>query len=139
MSHKNSIREPAISQYDVYNGGILKPINTENLLDNPIAIDQLLNDHNSLTKEIKNLQDENLQLKSELEFQRTSPFIAIFATFVNISGTIISGYGVNLLSTDKKTEGAWIIIIVGALLVIAGSLMTVLYRWVRGWFNQSVN
>lgn len=139
MSHKNSIREPAISQYDVYNGGILKPINTENLLDNPIAIDQLLNDHNSLTKEIKNLQDENLQLKSELEFQRTSPFIAIFATFVNISGTIISGYGVNLLSTDKKTEGAWIIIIVGALLVIAGSLMTVLYRWARGWFNQSVN
>ena len=136
MKINNSIKEPAISQYDVYNGGSLKPINTENLLNNPIAIDQLLNDHNAKIKEIENLRDDNQQLISELEYQKTSPFFAIFSTIVNLGGTVVVGYGVNLLASENKTEGSYVLIFIGALLDFVGSLESVLFRWARSWFNK---
>lgn len=137
MNHENSIKESVISQEDVYNGGDLRKIATEDLLDNPTAIDQLVNDYNAKIKEIKNLQDENRQLKSDLEYQKTTPYIALFSTLFNVCGTIVVGLGVSLISFEGNENVSVVLMVTGGFTVVFSSLMSVLYRWARGWFNKT--
>ena len=121
------------SQFSLYNGGELNKILTKDLVNNEVAIKQLINEYNLKSKEIQELREERIGLKTELDHQKTSPFYAIVSAICNIIGTIIVGYGVNLLSTEDS--GIYLVILGGALILVS-NIQTICHRWVRQWFSS---
>lgn len=98
-SKKSSeILETVIDECNIYEGGGLSPITSDNLIGNPIAIRQLINSHNLKVKEATNLRNTVSTLEGELSYLRTSPFISIVSVVINLSGTIIIGFAINLLT-----------------------------------------
>ncbi len=133
------INEPDFNELGIYEGGSLNEISCSDLVNNEIAIRQLINNYNLKIKESARLQREIGTLKSDLEYQKTSPFISIIAMLVNIVGTIIVGYGVNLLSASDAGLPSTTFIVLGGILIVVSNLSTILYRWAKEWFNPLSN
>ena len=82
---------PKVNEFSVYEGGELSEISANSLLNNEVAIKQLINNYNVNQKKLKDAEDKNVSLISSLEYINTTPFIAITSMLLNISGTIIVG------------------------------------------------
>lgn len=132
--NNNTVQPPAPDELNIYEGGTLNSISINDLLGNAVAITQLVNDYNLKIKEVANTRQEITELKSHIEFLKVSPFISLLATVINIIGSVTIAIGVNNLS--NKYLGV-ILIILGAILILAGSLSTVFYPYARGWFNKN--
>lgn len=130
----SEIKNPILKECDVYEGGNLSEITLSELKDNETAIKQLINSNNAKAKEVDRLHAEITQLRSESDYLKTTPFVAICFAVFNVIGTIIVGFGVNLLSSSKDGHiNIWIIL--GGILVLLSNLGVILYRWARSWFN----
>jgi len=123
----------------IYEGGDLTQITADELKGNIIAIRQLINSHNLEATENRNKDAIIIELKSENEYLKTSPFVAILATTVNIIGSIVIGISTNFItaeSTNNKSAPSYIVALVcGGLLVLIASFGTILYPKARKWFN----
>lgn len=143
MSNDNSsVNIPQLDEQNIYEGGTLNGISSSDLLNNEIAIKQLINNHNLKINEVKRYQNEISDLKSDLEFQKTSPYIASFSLLANIVGTIIIGYGVNIISSGSSSTNPaapYVLLISGGVLILGGGLCTIFYRYARKWFNGGDN
>ncbi len=140
MAQKNNKKNSktsssSIAQHEIYNNGTLSNISTADLLNNEVAIRQLLNDHIVKVEEVEKLNVTVGDLKSDLEYQKTSPAYAIFSTFFSILGSILIGIGSSQLANDKSNT-AISILCIGGLLILFGNLMNVLHRWIRQWCNK---
>ena len=124
-----------IAQHEIYNNGTLSNISTTDLLNNEVAIRQLLNDHIVKVAEVEKLNETVGELKSDLEYQKTSPAYAIFSTIFSILGSILIGIGSSQLANDKSNT-AISLLCIGGLLILLGSLMNILHRWIRQWCNK---
>ncbi|WP_458452063.1 hypothetical protein [Alistipes finegoldii] len=131
--NNNAIQPPALDELNIYEGGTLNSISINDLLGNAVAITQLVNDYNLKIKEVANTRQEITELKSHIEFLKVSPFISFLATVINIIGSVTIAIGVNNISNKLGVT----LIILGAILVLAGSLSTVFYPYARGWFNKN--
>lgn len=127
---------PDINELNIYEGGTLNEIKIVDLINNEIAIKQLINSHNLKIKEVHNAHGQISLLKSELEYQKTSPFFSIIALFVNLGGSTVSALAVNFLSSENPPKYANMLLFVGFGLVFIGSLGTILYPYARGFFNK---
>lgn len=127
---------PDINELNIYEGGTLNEIKVLDLMNNETAIKQLINSHNLKIKEVHNAQGQISILKSDLEYQKTSPFLSIIALFVNLAGSTVSALAVNFLSSENPPKYVNWLLIIGFLLVFVGSLGTILYPYVRGVFNK---
>ena len=125
--YNSSISQPQISPQDIYNGGGFKPIATKDLLNNETAIDQLLNDHNQKSQKIEELQTGIGSLRSSLEFQRASPFVSILSAIINVLGTCVVAYGVNLCTMFEPIKGGYILVVIGSVLVVLSNTAVILY------------
>lgn len=132
--NNNAVQTPALDELNIYEGGTLNSISINDLLNNTVAITQLVNDYNLKNKEVANTRQEITKLKSHIEFLKVSPFVSFLATIINIVGSIAIALGVNNIS--NKYLGV-ILIILGAILILSGSLSTILYPYARGWFNKN--
>ena len=140
MAQKNNMKNSktsssSIAQHEIYNNGTLSNISTADLLNNEVAIRQLLNDHIVKVAEVEKLNETVGELKSDLEYQKTSPAYAIFSTFFSILGSILIGIGSSQLAIDKSNT-AISLLCIGGLLILLGSLMNILHRWIRQWCNK---
>ena len=97
---------PDINELNIYEGGTLNEIKIADLMNNETAIKQLINIHNLKIKEVHNAQGQISVLKSEIEYQKTAPFISIIALIVNLGGSTVSALAVNFLSADKPPKYA---------------------------------
>lgn len=137
-----TINKPSTNRFDsaaIYDGGTLNAITAEDLKGNLVAIKQLINDRNEKANKINSLESEIQETKGELEFQKTYPYIASIAAFFNVAGTILVAFSVNQLTSppaDENTTSSVFLIILGGLIVLVASVSTILYRWVRTWFNN---
>lgn len=131
-----NVTPPELDEFSIYEGGTLNEIKVEDLVNNPIAVKQLINNYNLKVKEAKNKESEIAKLRSDLEFQKTSPFVSIFAGIVNIVGAAVSSIAVNLLTDENPPKYANWILAAGLFLVIIGSLMPVLYPYAKDFFNK---
>ena len=135
----SSINVPELDERNIYEGGTLNGINSSDLLNNDVAIKQLINNYNLKLREAQKLQNELVEAKSDLSYIKTSPYVAGFSMLVDVIGTIIVGYGVNLLS-EKETTGndnsAYVLLICGGLLVLFSGLCCVFYNNAKSWFNK---
>lgn len=126
---------PGEKRFSLYNGGELNDILTKDLVNNEVAIRQLINDYNLKSREIQELREKEVVLQSELDHQKTSPFYAIISAIVNVIGTIIVGYGINLLTSGTNSMG---LIILGGILILTSNIQTICHRWVRKWFASPI-
>ncbi|MBQ6201650.1 MAG: hypothetical protein IJK50_09520 [Prevotella sp.] len=127
---QNSIK---VSQ--VYDGGSLNPIKAEDLRGNIVAIRQLINNFNSNVQRLEEIEHELQKTKSELEYQNTYPYIAIFTSAINVAGTILVGIGVNL-QTSPSGKNSTVLIGIGGLLVLVSNLFVIFYKKIRQWSNR---
>ena len=127
----------ADSSSAIYEGGSLSQISIEDLMNNKVAIRQLINNYNELIRENEDNKNDATKLKNALEHVKTTPFIAILSAIINVIGTIIIGIGVNQCSNnDHKIN---ILIVLGSLLIIVCNAATILYPYCRKWFNKDSN
>jgi hypothetical protein len=82
----------------IYEGGSLSQINAAHLKDNIIAIRQLIDNQNLIVKESSNKDTIITSLNSQIEYLKTSPFVAIISAAVNIIASILVGIEVNLIT-----------------------------------------
>jgi hypothetical protein len=132
----SSVHIPNVNELTIYEGGALNRISIDDLKGNEVAIRQLLNTHNLKIKEVHQARGKISDLNAEIEYHRTSPFFSIAAMVVNLLGTIITGLGVNFLSSNPAPAYSLPVVICGGLLVFTGSLIPVLYPVARKYFNK---
>lgn len=128
-----SLNTPSISPEDIYEGGGLTRITVDDLLNNKTAILQLINDHNTKLKEIQKIRESESDLRSELDYQKTSPFFASIAAIFGVVSTICIGIGVNLLTANQSSGIA--IIFLGGIGVLTSNVMTIFHSKVRDMFK----
>ena len=134
MSEKSEITKH--DEMSVYEGGSLSQINAEDLKDNVVAIKQLINNHNIEISRSRQKDIEIQDYKSTIEYLRTSPFSAVVAAIMSISGSILMSFATNLYTQSTTPKYTWIIMSVGIVLLIVGSLSTILFPYARNWFNR---
>lgn len=136
QNRNNEVSIPSITELNIYEGGVLNQIKVSDLLNNEIAIKQLINTHNIKSKEVQNANTEISSLKSELEFHKTAPFVSILAIIINLGGSTISAFAVNLMTTENSPKYSGWLLVIGFILVFVGSLATILYPYARNVFNK---
>ncbi|MBD3330278.1 hypothetical protein GF354_01975 [Candidatus Peregrinibacteria bacterium] len=140
MENEENVNIDDVGATSIYEGGALSTISVNDLLNNETAIRQLVNEHNLSTQKLSNKETEIENYKAEIEYLKTSPFVAIFAAIINIIGAIFLGVSVNLITNNTSQESQsyipLILLITAALLILAGSLVNILYPYARNWFNQ---
>ena len=129
---QNSIK---VSQ--VYDGGSLNPISAEDLKGNIMGIRQLINNFNERAHRLEEVEEELHETKSELEYQNSYPYIALFSSTINVAGTILVGIGVDV-QTSSSEKSSIFLICIGGLLVLASNLFVILYKNIRQWSNRKV-
>ncbi len=135
-AHNSSFDNPVINSQDIYEGGGFSQINTKDLLNNEVAIKQLINDHNSKAKELEKSKALVSKLQSDLEYQKTSPVFASFSAVFNVVGSILIAIGSSFLANASNNIPKWLIGL-GGILVLFGNLMTIIHGRIHGWVNKS--
>jgi energy-converting hydrogenase Eha subunit E len=134
---EEKIEIQGVTASTIYEGGALSQISSEQLKDNIIAIKQLINNYNLVVKQSEEKDVVISSLKSQIEYLRTSPFVSIISAIINVVASILVGLGINLLTAEKPdTSKGNLLLVLGAILIIVGSLSTILYPYVRAWFNK---
>jgi hypothetical protein len=80
----NKVTQPDIDASGIYEGGSILQITADELTDNTVAIRQLINSHNLVANESKNKDVEIQNIKSQMEYLKTSPFTSIITAIINI-------------------------------------------------------
>lgn len=133
---RSQVNIPDINELNIYEGGSLNEIKIADLMNNETAIKQLINSHNLKIKEVHNAHGQISELVSEIEYQKTAPFISIIALIVNLGGSTVSALAVNFLSAAEPPKFAGWLLAIGFILVFVGSLGTILYPYARNFFNK---
>lgn len=124
---KKANRINAVSSSEVYAGGVLTQISVSDLKDNEVAINQLLNNHNILQQELKDLRIQNQQLERELTITRISPFVTWISIVVNVIGTMLIAIGTSLNTEELR----WLFILLvclGAVCLLCASIAVAFYK-----------
>ena len=132
----SNINIPDINELNIYEGGSLNEIKIGDLMNNEIAIKQLINSHNLKINEVYNAQSKISTLTSEIEYQKTAPFVSILALIVNLAGSTVSALSVNFLASQNPPKYSTTLLVIGFVLVFVGSLGTILYPYARTYFNK---
>lgn len=135
----NKISPDDLPQSQIYENGELYSISIDDLKGNKVAIMQLINDYNTKVKTIERLQKSGSHLSSELQYQNASPFFAIIAAVVNVIGSVISCCGINFITSNSNCTLGYVLVAAGCALLLAGSVITICYKYVYKWMNKSKN
>tara|TARA_B110000240_G_scaffold198066_1_gene256139 strand:+ start:4625 stop:5047 length:423 start_codon:yes stop_codon:yes gene_type:complete len=139
INSENSIDSSSLNESNIYEGGALSQINATDLKDNEIAIKQLINNHLLVSAQSRQKDIEIQNYKSTIEYLKTSPFVSIISTIINFSGTIMIGFAINFYTQTIVPKYTYIIMIIGGLLLLTGSLSNILYPYARKWFNKNAS
>lgn len=100
MPENNNTLAPQISMGEIYEGGSLNPISTDELVNNKVAIRQLVNEVNIKNQQIKKLSDEIATLKGENAGLRNQTLIKWPDAVFNAIGAVILAIGSNIISSN---------------------------------------
>jgi hypothetical protein len=120
----------------VYGAGCFMNIEVKDLLGNEIGIRQLMNAHNDQAMRRADAERRLADKEGEVEFLKTSPFIAIVALAVLICGSVVIGIGVNMATSKPAQDYAALVICLGGALSLVSGLSNILYPYARKWFNR---
>lgn len=106
---KNTI-SPQITMGEIYEGGSLNSISIPELLNNEVAIRQLVNEVNYKNTQIENLNNEKSSLQGEIVALRNQTLIRWQDAVFNAVGAAVMAIGTNVLSSNLSVALALIII-----------------------------
>jgi len=132
---ENNIQQPQITASTIYEGGVLNPITISDLLNNKLAIRQLINNYNEKVQQAEQTEKKVCALTSSLEYIKTTPYMSIFTSIINILGTIVIGLGVNQYS-NSENGGINDLLVIGDLLVLLANLANIFYPYAKQWYNN---
>lgn len=122
----------------VYGGGSLVNIDLKDLVSNEVAIRQLINNHNDQAKKRNDAERRLADKESEIEFLKTSPFVAVFALVFNTGGALVIGLATKWFTAEKPVPNSGWMIVLGAVFILTGGLLNVLYPFARRMFNKKI-
>lgn len=100
MPDINNTFSTQISMGEIYEGGSLNSISIDELVDNRVAIRQLVNEVNIKNKQINTMSDEISSLKGEIVGLRNQTLIKWQDAIFNAIGAVVLAIGTNVLSSD---------------------------------------
>lgn len=111
MGKNSSIIAPTNSG-EIYEGGTFSPIGVKDLLNNEVAIKQLLNDFQQKNKEIESNRATIKSLNMQIAASEMSWVLLLISIICNVIGSILVGCG---------SKDFWYLWVLGAILVLFGT------------------
>ncbi len=116
----------AADEISIYQGGNLTPVTIEDLLDNEIALRQLVNDLNLVKRENDRFKQTIEQLRLERAGYVLQPTLLVFVGMINILGVIAVGVGTNYVTSNSPPPAAWAVLAIGVLVSLLSAVAPVL-------------
>ena len=110
----NGLEENQIYEHGKYHG-----INVEELLNNEVAIRQVINNYNSQRRKLSKIEEDFERKNTEINILKIQPFVLIICITFNIFATVILSLGVNLLTGQSELKLGLFLLWMG----IAGELI----------------
>jgi hypothetical protein len=112
----------AADESSIYQGGNLPKVSVEELLDNEVAIRQLVNELNLTKRDNESSRAEIEALKLERTGYAMQPWLLAFTAIMNLFGIVLVGIGTNLLTSANNTPFAGWILGIGIIIsILSGS------------------
>jgi hypothetical protein len=100
----------AADAVSIYEGGNLITVNIGDLLNNEVAVRQVINDYNQTKRESQQLERDLAQMKAERTGYALQPAILGIIALFNVGAVFLVGLGTNYLSSSPPVRGAgWIL------------------------------
>lgn len=116
-----------IEEKDIYENGQISNIKTEELLNNKVAIKQLINTYNLTNRRLSELERINKNKEVEIGLLKSSGFMALPSTVINTISTILVGFAINFLTGVNSSKIGIPFLIIGIICGIVGNILPVLY------------
>ena len=116
-----------IDEASIYGKGI-NSISIDELKDNETAIKQLVNYHTIKIEQANAANNEIEQLKLELKFYQTYPFVGIIAGIGNVCGSVVTSFSINFLTNETSPAYSGWLLLVGIILIIMGVSAPICYQ-----------
>lgn len=118
MPDNNNTLSPQISMGEIYEGGALNSISIDELVDNRVAIRQLVNEVNIKNKQIKAMSDEIMSLKGEIVGLRNQTLIKWQDAIFNAIGAVVLAIGTNIVSSNLPVSIMLILLGVSCITIV---------------------
>jgi hypothetical protein len=109
----------------IYAGGQLTAVSIAELLNNEVAVRQLINDYNQTKKDNQELEDDIRRLTVERAGLALQPAILGANAFFGIVGALLVGLGTNFVTSEKPPVGALFLLILGAIISLVSALLPI--------------
>jgi hypothetical protein len=112
----------AADETEIYEGGNLTRVTIEDLIDNPVALRQLINDLNLEKKNNERGRKIIEQLQTEKSKYELLPVVNIIIAIGNLIGMLIVGLGTNLVTSQEPPQYAGWILGAGVILSVVTAM-----------------
>lgn len=102
----------------VYQGGNLLSVDIDELLDNEVAIRQLVNEVNKIKRLNKTYEDEINHLKIERSGYLLQPWLLLAFSVINVIGVVLVGVAANYVTETTPPPASWIVLVSASLVVL---------------------
>jgi hypothetical protein len=126
----------AADEISIYQGGKLTTVDIEELLDNEVAVRQLVNDLNLAKRDNERSKRIIEQLRLERAGYALQPAILAFVAAVNILGVVLVGVGTNYVTSSAPPPAAWVILIVGAFISLLTAIAPVVLPLLIDFYSK---
>lgn len=120
----------AADEVSIYEGGNLITIAIGDVLNNEVAVRQLINDYNWTKRTNVLLEQETVTLRIERAAHEVQPLVLIGNAVTAIIGAGLVGLGTNLLTQATPPPGSGWILAAGVALSILTSVLPIALPWV---------
>lgn len=138
LDHQVTVSNLNVAQDEgsIYQGGNLTGVSIEDLLDNEVAIRQLINELN-LEKRANHRSRKRIeQLQLERVGYSLQPYLLVCFAVMNLIGTTLVGIGTNLITAANPAQFAGWILFLGALLAVITAASPIVLPFIIQWVSS---
>lgn len=114
-----------VDAVSIYAGGRLTAVAIQDLLNNEVAVRQLINDYNQTKRENHDLEDEIRRMNVERAGLALQPAILAVNALFSLIGALLVGLGTNLVTSEKPPSTAWLLLSLGAVISFVSALLPI--------------
>lgn len=145
MNNQSNVAQPtedlnvASDAVSIYEGGNLRTVTIEELVDNDVALRQLINDFNLTKRENENIKKRIETLNLERAGYVLQPWILTFVAAMNILGVAIVGLATNYVTSNTPPPAAMLLLILGIIISVFSAVAPILLPIIIAKYSRSQN
>ena len=116
-----------VEEKDIYENGKILKIAIEEVVNNKVAVKQLINSNNATKKRLFELENSNKNKDVEIGLLKVQPFVSITCIVINIISTTILSIGINILTGTKNSKLGIVLLLLGIIGELAGNAIPIIY------------